>query len=76
MTDHFELSIMIGTRQTSGSAEIEVQKLRHRGFAVEHPFVHVDVDDVRAGLDLLAGDADRLFVLARRESASRTSSSR
>ena len=65
MTDHFELSTMIGTRRLSGSAGDQVQELRHRRFAVEQAFVHVDVDDVGAAFDLLAGDGDGFFVLAR-----------
>ena len=63
ITDHFELSIMTGTRAMSGSAAIRFKKLGHGGFAVQQAFVHVDVDDVRAALDLLAGDRHRLFVL-------------
>ena len=31
----------------------EVEETRHRRHAVNHPFVHVDVDDLRAVLDLL-----------------------
>ena len=36
----------------------------HRLDAVDHPFVHVDVDDLCAGLDLLAGDGERGRVVA------------
>jgi hypothetical protein len=59
ITDHFELSIMIGTRAMSGSAAIRLRKARHRRLAVEQALVHVDVEDVRAAFDLLAGDLDR-----------------
>ena len=45
-------------------AREESEEARHRGYAVDHPLVHADVDDVGAALDLLAGDADRLLVLA------------
>ena len=41
------------------------QELRHHRFAVEQGLVHVDVDDVRAAVDLLAGDLDRFFVISR-----------
>ena len=36
----------------------------HRGDAVDHALVHVDVDDLRAVLDLLAGDRQRSVVVA------------
>ena len=41
----------------SGSAAIRFRKVRHRLLAVEHAFVHVDVDDLRAALDLLRATA-------------------
>ena len=37
----------------------QVEELGHLNRAVKQPFVHVDVDDVRASLDLLPGDGDR-----------------
>ena len=40
----------------------QVQELRHRRFGVEQALVHVDVDDLRAVLDLLARDLQRLVV--------------
>ena len=43
-------------------AREEREELRHHRRAVEHPLVDVDVDDVSAVLDLLAGDADGLLV--------------
>ena len=42
----------------------QLQIARHRGDAVDHAFVHADVDDVRAVLHLLTRYADGLFVLA------------
>ena len=34
----------------------QVEELDHGRLGVEHPFVHVDVDDLGAGFDLLQGD--------------------
>ena len=45
----------------------EVQEARHRGFAVQHPLVHVHVEDVRAALDLLARHGERALVVARED---------
>ena len=64
MTSHFEESTMNGTLATSGSLREQREEARHRRDAVDHPLVHADVDDVGAVLDLLARDADGLFVLA------------
>jgi hypothetical protein len=36
----------------------QLEEAVHRLDAVDHPLVHVDVDDLRAGLDLLAGDGE------------------
>ena len=58
---------MTGSRAMSGSAERRFRKRRHRGDRVEHPLVHVDVEDVRAPLDLLARDGERPLVVARRD---------
>ena len=44
-----------------GSAE--VQEAHHRGLAVEHALVHVDIDNLRTVLDLGAADVECLFVL-------------
>ena len=49
MTLHFELSIITGTREMSGSDGDEVEERRHRLLGVEQALVHVDVDDLRAG---------------------------
>ncbi len=42
----------------------EVEKPRHRGDAINHSFVHADVNDLRAVLDLLARDGERGLVIA------------
>jgi hypothetical protein len=62
MTSHFDESTMNGTLATSGSLPSNCRKSRHRRDAVNHPFVHADVDDVRAVLDLLARDGDGFLV--------------
>jgi hypothetical protein len=59
MTSHLEESTITGTRQMSGSAAIRLEEAGHRRDAVDHALVHVDVDDLRAGLDLLAGHGQR-----------------
>ncbi|EGF30551.1 hypothetical protein IMCC9480_1254 [Oxalobacteraceae bacterium IMCC9480] len=41
----------------------QMQEARHRGDRIEHRFVHVDVDDLCAVFDLLAGDGDGFVVL-------------
>ncbi len=38
--------------------------MRHGVDAIEHSFVHVDVDDLRAVLDLLPGHGERFVELA------------
>ena len=43
----------------------QVEKLRHRLGGVEQALVHVDVDDLRAVLDLVARDRQRRGVVAR-----------
>ena len=48
----------------SGSEAIEVEKMRHGLDAIEHPFVHVDVDDLRAVVDLLLGHGQGLLELS------------
>ena len=54
MTSHLEESTIIGTRLMSGSLGDQLGEAVHRRDAVDHPLVHVDVDDLGAGLDLLA----------------------
>ena len=50
---------MTGTRAISGLGGDEVEELRHRRLAVDQRLVDVDVEDVGAALDLLAGDGER-----------------
>ena len=69
ITDHFEESIMIGTRAMSGSEAIRFRKRDHRRFRIEHALVHVDVDDLRAARDLLARDVERGVVVVRLDQA-------
>ena len=45
----------------------EVQETRHRGDAVQHPLVHVHVEEVRAPVDLLARHGERALVVARED---------
>ena len=42
----------------------QVEEPGHRLLAVDQALVHVDVEDVGAALDLLAGDGERLLVIA------------
>ena len=58
-TDHFELSIMTGTRAISGSVAMRFRNVRHRLLGVEHALVHVDVEDVGAAAHLLERDLER-----------------
>ena len=43
----------------------EVEEVRHDLLGVEEAFVHVDVEDVRAAVDLLLGDGEGAFEVAR-----------
>ena len=53
MTSHFEESIITGTREMSGSVAMMLRNFDHRRLAVEHGFVHVDINDLGAVGDLL-----------------------
>ena len=64
ITGHFDESIMIGTREMSGSAAIRLRKVTMAAFAIEHALVHVDVEDVGAVLDLLARHFQRGIIIA------------
>ena len=59
MTWNFEESTITGTRAMSGSRGDEVEELDHRLLGIEQALVHVDVDDLRAVRDLVAGDVER-----------------
>ena len=77
MTDHFELSIMTGTRAISGSVADVVQERRSsRCSESSMPFVHVDVDEVRAAAHLLERHLRGRRRSRRRGSAARTAPSR
>jgi hypothetical protein len=54
-----------------GLAGDQLQEALHRRGAVEHRLVHVDVDDLRAVLDLLAGHRQRVSRSGRRGSCGR-----
>ena len=62
MTDHLELSIMIGTRDL-GSVATRVRN-EAIAFGVEHALVHVDVDHVGAAAHLLERDLASALVIA------------
>ena len=63
MTLHLLESTMIGMREISGSAAIRLRKRGHRGFAVEHALVHVDVEDVGAAAHLVERHVERALVV-------------
>ena len=52
ITANFEESTITGTRAMSGSAAIRLRNVDHRLLGIEQALVHVDVDDLRAVLDL------------------------
>jgi hypothetical protein len=70
MTSHLEESIITGTTGDVGLGRNEFQEAVHGRHPVDHALVHVDVDDLGAGLDLLPGhrraprDSPRLDQLA------------
>ncbi|SSW84821.1 Uncharacterised protein [Klebsiella pneumoniae] len=41
----------------------QVEETHHRRFGVEHPLIHVDIDNLRAALHLLTGNVQRFAVL-------------
>ncbi len=51
----------------SGSAAIKIEERRHRLLGIEQPFVHIDVDHLRAVLHLLARNRKPSCVVARRD---------
>ena len=76
MTDHFELSIMIGNARDFGLGGDVVQELGHRPLGVEHALVHVDVEDVGAAAHLLERDIGGTGPVAGDDQPSRSASSR
>ena len=69
--DHLPLRAVDHDRHARdlGLAGDQVQEADHRRLRVEHRLVHVDVDDLGAVLDLLAGDAERFLELAVQDQA-------
>ena len=63
--DHLELRGVDHDRHAGdvGLGRDQVEERRHRLHAVDQAVVHVDVDDLRATLDLLERDHERLAVL-------------
>ena len=45
----------------------EVEEARHRRFGIDHPFVHVDVENVRPAADLLACHRERRLEIPRQD---------
>jgi hypothetical protein len=64
--DHLPLRAVDHDRHARdlGLAGDQIQEADHRRLRIEHRLVHVDVDDLGAALDLLAGDAEGLLELA------------
>ncbi len=64
--DHFPLRGIDHDRHARdvGLGSDEIHKADHRRFRIEHGLVHVDIDDLRAVLDLVARDGKRLVELA------------
>ena len=63
-TLHLELSIITGTRAMSGSAATRFRKVVMAPLGVQHPLVHVHVDDLGPALDLVPGHGQGLLVLS------------
>ncbi len=63
--DHAPLGTVDHHRHTGdvGLGGHEVEKAHHRRLAVEHGFVHIDIDDLRAVFHLLPCHGQRLVVL-------------
>ena len=59
MIANLEESIITGTRAMSGSLAIRLRNVTIACFGVEQALVHVDVDHLRAVLDLVARDRER-----------------
>ena len=76
MTLHLELSTMIGTLAIDRIGRDQVEEPGHRLLAVDQALVHVDVEDVGARLDLVAGDGQRGLEVAALDQPGELSSSR
>ena len=64
ITSNFEESTITGTRAMSGSAATRLQELDHDLLRIQQAFVHVDVDDLGAVVDLIARHVERRRVIA------------
>ena len=64
ITDHFELSIIDRHARDFRLGRDVVEERRHRLLGIEHAFVHVDVDEVRAAAHLLERHLRRRGVIA------------
>src|SRR5437867_2037742 len=42
----------------------QIQESRHCGFRIQKPFIHIDVDDLRAAFHLVARDTERFLILS------------
>ena len=64
--DHAPLRAVDHDRQARdvGLAPDQMQEARHGRFGIDHSFVHVDVENVRAAFDLMARDRERGFEIA------------
>ena len=40
----------------------QIDEVNHRLFGVEHALVHIDIDDLRAALDLVTGNIERFGI--------------
>ena len=47
-----------------GLGRDQIEKPDHRGFGIQQPFIHVDIDDLRAVLNLLQRHRERLLEIA------------
>ena len=65
ITANFEESTITGTRAMSGSAATRLRKVTIAFSESSRPFVHVDVDDLGAVLDLVARHLQGRGVVAR-----------
>ena len=53
----------MGTRLISGSEAIRLRKVTIAFFGVEHAFIHIDINDLRAILNLISSYVQRRVVV-------------